>query len=142
MENAGSYKKNKTEFKKMSENEKDFDLEDLEDSEIVTLYDEDLGKEVDFEQIAAINYKEKLYVFLTPVEPNDDIGEGEVIIMEAAEDKDGEETLLSVTDETLLNEIFDEFQKEMASYDEDGDCGCGCGGCHEHHDCCGHDDDE
>lgn len=103
--------------------------EELEGSEIVTLYDEELKKEIDFEQIAAINYKEKLYVFLTPVEPNDDIGEDEVIIMEVAEDKSGEETLLPINDETLLNEIFEEFQKEMASYDEECDCGCGC---HEH----------
>ncbi|MDR3264103.1 MAG: DUF1292 domain-containing protein [Clostridiales bacterium] len=120
----------------MKDNEKKIEAEefdDLEGSEIITLFDEELGKEVDFEEVAAINYKEKLYVFLTPVEPNDDIGEGEVIIMEAVENDndDEEETLVPVTDEKLLNEIFDEFQKEMASYDDE----CGCGECHpSHHD--------
>ncbi|MDR3294055.1 MAG: DUF1292 domain-containing protein [Clostridiales bacterium] len=121
---------------------KDLDIEtadDLDGIDIVTLYDEDLKKEVDFEQVAAINYKEKLYVFLTPVEPNDDIGEGEVIIMEVADDTEGEETLLPITDETLLNEIFEEFQKELADYDEE----CDCEDCHAHkeHDCgCGCDE--
>ncbi|MDR1939770.1 MAG: DUF1292 domain-containing protein [Clostridiales bacterium] len=127
-------------MKDNDENKKDLEIDELDDldgCEIVTLYDEELQKDVDFEEVAAINYNDKLYVFLTPVEPNENIEEGEVIIMEVAEDEEGEETLLAVTDEKLLDEIFDEFQKEM---DEQGDdCGddCGCGHCHG---CC--EDDE
>jgi hypothetical protein len=63
--------------------------------------------------------------------------------MEAVEDESGEETLLPVTDEALLNAVFEEFQKELdACGDEDcEECDCGC---HEHvHKCdCGCEDEE
>jgi hypothetical protein len=127
--------------------EKDFNIEeedDLEGVEIVTLYDEEKQKEIDFEEIAAINYNEKLYVLLTPVETNDEIEEGEVLIMEVAEDESGEETLLPVTDEAILNAVFEEFQKELDACDDEDCEECGCG-CHEreHNGCdCGCDDKE
>jgi hypothetical protein len=127
--------------------EKDFKIEnedDLEGMEIVTLYDEERQKEIDFEEIAAINYNDKLYVFLTPVETNEDIEEGEVVIMEAVEDENGEETLLPVTDEALLNAVFEEFQKEIDACDDEDceECDCGCHE-HEHKKCdCGCEDEE
>jgi hypothetical protein len=119
-----------------------FDIENEEDSEemdVVTLYDEKAQKEIDFETIAAIDYEDKLYIFLTPVETNDEIEEGEVIIMESAEGEDGEETLLPVTDEKLLDALFEEFQKEIDACGDDCDCDCGCG---EHKGCdCGCEDE-
>ena len=124
--------------------EKDIELEeDLEDAEIVTLLDEETGKEIDFVTIASLEYEGKLYVFLTPEMPDENIGEDEIVIMEVVE-KDGEETLEFVEDEELLNKLFDAFQAEMDSEDEYGDeCDCDCDDCDEECDedcdcgCCG-----
>ncbi|MDR2047075.1 MAG: DUF1292 domain-containing protein [Clostridiales bacterium] len=123
----------------MEEKDK-FDIEnedDLEETEIVTLYDEIKGEEIDCEQIYSLIHNDKLYVVLTPVDAEDE-DEAEVIIMEAAEDENGEETLLYVNDEALLGELFDKFQSEL---DEDGGGECGgqdCGECHTHRNCdCG-----
>lgn len=108
-----------------------------EELDIITLVDMD-GNDVDFYHVATIDYKDKWYIFLQPVEPIDGIAEDEVIIYELGVDEDGDDKFIPIEDETLLNEVFAEYLKEaeeegFCDCDCDGecddDCDCGCNGC-------------
>lgn len=89
-------------------NEKD--LEELEDEEIenyITLTDDD-GNEVSFEIIGTVEYKEHIYVVLLPFDDEDD----EVVILEVIPGETPEEDdFVSVNDDVLLGEVFEEFKK-------------------------------
>ncbi len=106
-----------------------------EECDIITLVDMD-GNDVDFYHVATIDYKDKWYIFLQPVEPIDGIAEDEVIIYELGVDEDGDDKFIPIEDEALLNEVFNEYLKEaeeegFCDCDDDceGDCDCGCNGC-------------
>lgn len=89
-------------------NEKD--LEELEDEEIenyITLTDDD-GNEVSFEIIGTVGYKEHIYAVLLPFDDEDD----EVVILEVIPGETPEEDdFVSVNDDVLLGEVFEEFKK-------------------------------
>ncbi|MEG2453893.1 MAG: hypothetical protein RSB20_03410, partial [Clostridia bacterium] len=55
-------------------------------------------------------------VFLNPVEPDEEIGEDEVIICEIGEDEKGEGYILPVENEKTLEEIY---AKYVAMFEED-----------------------
>lgn len=105
-----------------------------EECDIITLVDKD-NKDVDFYHIATIDYKEKWYIFLQPVEPMEDIADDEVIIYELGVDEEGDDKFIPIEDEALLNEVFNEYLKaaeeEGCCCDDDcgEDCDCGCNGC-------------
>ena len=82
-----------------------------EECDIITLVDMD-GKDVDFYHVATIDYKDKWYIFLQPVELIDGIAEDEVIIYELGVDEDGDDKFIPIEDENLLNEVFNEYLKE------------------------------
>lgn len=110
------------------------ELMEEEECDIITLVDKD-NKDVDFYHIATIDYKEKWYIFLQPVEPMEDIADDEVIIYELGVDEDGDDKFIPIEDEALLNEVFNEYIKEAEAEgcccedDCDDDCDCGCNGC-------------
>lgn len=87
----------------MKENEKTF-IE--ENDEIVTLNYDDGGTE-DFYNLAELDFEGKWYIYLTPVTPDEDFAEDEVIVYEMAENDDGEEVFLPVEDEDMLNKLID-----------------------------------
>ncbi|WP_051411581.1 DUF1292 domain-containing protein [Ruminococcus flavefaciens] len=90
-------------------NEKDFDeLEEEEAAEnYITLTDDD-GNEVSFEIIGTVEYKEHLYAVLLPFDDEDD----EVVILEVIPGETPEEDdFVSVDDDKLLGEVFEEFKK-------------------------------
>ncbi len=89
-----------------------------EGDNILTLTDED-GKEENFYCIAELDYEDKLYTFLQPVEASEDFDDDEVLIMEIVEGEDGEEMVLPVQDEALLSKLIDELNKMAAEADED-----------------------
>lgn len=91
-------------------NEKDLDFDN--EDEIVTLTDDE-GAERDFFVLAELDYKDKWYIYLEPVEPSEDFEEGEIIIFELGENEEGEEIFIPIEDEKLLNEVFEHFLKEM-----------------------------
>lgn len=105
-----------------------------DDYDIITLVDMD-DNDVDFYHVATIDYKDKWYIFLQPVEPMEGVADDEVIIYELGVDEDGNDKFISIEDETLLNEVFEEFLKQEAECcgceDCDGECedDCGCNGC-------------
>src|SRR5574344_1253877 len=103
----------------MADKEKDmknenYDLnEDYEgEEEIITLQNGNTGKNEDFRVVEVLEYKEKDYGFLNPVEPSDEIGEGEVLISEIGENEKGEEYVIPVEDDKLLQAIYDQYVKE------------------------------
>ncbi len=76
--------------------------------EVVTLTDEE-GNNRDFYVLAELDYKDKWYIYLEPVELNGDFNEGEIIIFELGEDEDGQETFNAIEDEEFLDEVFQVF---------------------------------
>ena len=98
----------------------DLENEFVEEPDIITLVDQ-MGNDVDFYHVATIDYKEKWYVFLQPVEPIDGIAEDEVLIYELGMDENGDDKFIPIEDEALLDAVFNEYLKEA---EEDGCC-CG-----------------
>jgi hypothetical protein rflaF_05429 len=90
--------------------EKELDEFDEENENYITLTD-DNGEDVSFEILDTIEYKERLFAVLLPFESEDD----EVVILEILPAEDPEyDDFVSVEDEALLNEVFEEFKKAHA----------------------------
>ena len=78
-----------------------------ENDEIVTLTYDD-GSQEDLYCMAELDHKGKWYVYLQPVQPDEEFEDDEVIIYEVAENEDGEEIFLPVEDDTLIDELIEE----------------------------------
>lgn len=96
------------------------EMEEME-CDIITLVDKD-GKDVDFYHVATIDYDDKWFVFLQPVEPMDDIADDEVIIYELGTDENGDDKFIPIESEEYMNEVFNEYLRLV----EEDECGCGC----------------
>lgn len=135
----------------MAEN-KNADVELIDEDEVITLYDDD-NKPVKFYEVAVIEYASEYYALMQPVEPMEGLGEDEALIFKIRAEDDDTDVFEPVTDESVLEAVFDEYLKAVADSDDcccDGDvnewersCGCDCG-C-EHESCdekdeCEHDD--
>jgi len=91
----------------MNENmDKEIEMDD-ENENFVTLTD-DNGEDVSFEVLDVIDYKEREFAVLLPFEDTED----EVVILEviAGEDEETDE-FISVEDDDLVEEVFEEFLK-------------------------------
>jgi len=92
------------------------------DDNIVVLVDEN-GENVEFEHLDTIEMDGSEYVVLLPLEEGNDDGEvDEVIILKIERNDDGEDTFITVEDENILNEVFEEFKERMeefADFEED-----------------------
>ena len=91
----------------MSEFEKDME-EQEEEGSFITLADDD-GNDVSFEVLDTIEYKDRTFAVLLPFEDQDD----EVVILEMLFDGEDSEYVdfVSVDDEALIEEVFEEFLK-------------------------------
>lgn len=89
---------------------------DLED-EVIELVDDD-GKIIKFKLLDVTEYKGEKYTLLLAAEPNDEIGEDEVVIFRLNEE---EEVLEPIEDEKLLEEVFEFYQQEVEAEEDDGD---------------------
>lgn len=91
----------------MNENIEEFEEEN---ENYITLTDDD-GNEVSFEFLDSIEYNGHEYAVLLPFEDTD----GELVILEAAEDENDPELInfLSVEDENILNSVFDIFKEKF-----------------------------
>lgn len=129
----------------MAENiEKDVEL--IDDDEIIILYDDD-NKPVKFNEVACIEYKGEFYALMQPVEPMEGLGEDEALIFKVRQEDEDNDVFEPVTDESVLDAVFNEYLNAVAEAEADG-CGCSdedceaCDhdGCEEHGcDCgCGH----
>lgn len=83
-----------------------------EDDEIITMTFED-GTSENFFLLAELDHKDKWYAYLEPVDPPEGFEEGDVYIYEEAEDENGEEILLPVEDEALLQLLIEKLNNEI-----------------------------
>lgn len=94
-----------------NEIENELDEFDEENENYITLTD-DNGEDVSFEILDTVEYKERLFAVLLPFESEED----EVVILEILPAEDPEyDDFVSVEDENLLNEVFEEFKKAHAN---------------------------
>lgn len=89
--------------------------EELLEEEIVELIDDD-GNVIKFKLLDVTEYKGEKYTLLLAAEPNEEIGEDEVVIFRLNEK---EETLEPIEDDGLLQEVFDFYQQEVEAEDEE-----------------------
>ena len=78
-----------------------------EESNLLSLTDEN-GQETVFEYLDVIEYQDKEYLILLPVEDED----GQAVILEIAPVDEETENYLSVGDEALLNAVYDIFKEK------------------------------
>ena len=90
-----------------------------DDPNIIVLTDED-GNEEEFRHLETIDYEGNVYVALEPVLNDDEIVNdvGDYVILQVVQDEDGEESLVSIEDEDLIDKLADEFES-MFEDDED-----------------------
>ena len=89
---------------------------DLEE-EVIELVDDE-GKVIKFKLLDVTEYKGEKYTLLLAAEPNEEIGEDEVVIFRLNEE---EAVLEPIEDEKLLEEVFEFYQEEVEAeeaYDE------------------------
>ena len=84
-----------------------------EDEEFITLTTED-GLEKDFELLAELDYGDKMYAYLQPTEEDEDYVEDEVYVFELVQDEDGNELVLDVEDDELLEKLVERLNDELA----------------------------
>ena len=82
----------------------------LDDDSIITLTDDD-GNEVDFLLLDVVEYAEKDFIVLLPLEDEED-EEDNVLILQAVRNGE-EETFVGVEDEAVLNAVFDLFTAQL-----------------------------
>lgn len=99
----------------------------LDDDSIITLTDDE-GNEVDFLLLDVVEYDEKDYLVLLPMEDEEteEGAEEDVLILQAVRSGD-EETYIGIEDETVLNAVFGLFTAQLeaaaeaAGLDDDED---------------------
>ena len=87
-----------------------------EEVNILTLTDEN-GQDVDFEYLDCIEYQDKEYLVLMPVEEDAE----EIFILEVEPVDEENENYLSVSDEKILNGVYDIFKekyKDVLTFEE------------------------
>ena len=107
-------------------------VEIFDKDSMITLFD-DKENPIEFFEVASVEYEQKFYSILQPVEVVDGIEEDEAVIFEYETNGDSEDKLFKpVFDETLLENIFSLYLSAAADYDTTA-CGSGCegktGGC-------------
>ena len=73
---------------------------------------------IKFKLLDVTEYKGEKYTLLLAAEPNDEIGEDEVVIFRLNEE---DEVLEPVEDEKLLEEVFEFYQTEVEAEDAEGE---------------------
>ena len=89
-------------------------LFDEDNNDPIVMYNEK-GEKVEFEQIALIPIEEDIYAILKPTEEMEGIGEDEALVFEIVEpdDEDEEEYLNLVSDLSIIDKVFDVYNKLM-----------------------------
>lgn len=69
------------------------------------------GEEIDFEEIAGINYRGKYYAILRPVELLEGMEENEALVFEVYRGASGEDKFEVVLDDAIIDAVFVEYNK-------------------------------
>ena len=89
------------------------EVEEFSEEELIELIDDD-GNIVKFKLFDVTEYKGAKYTLLLAAESNDSVAEDEVLIFRLNEET---ETLETIEDENLLQEVFDFYQQEVEDED-------------------------
>lgn len=94
-------------------------LFDEDNTDPIVMYNEK-GEKVEFEQIALIPIEEDIYAILKPTEEMEGIGEDEALVFEIVEpeDEEEEEYLNLVSDLTIIDKVFDVYNKLIDEEEE------------------------
>ena len=76
------------------------------------------GQAESFDHIMTLEYKERVYMIMHPLEAND-LEDGEVVVFSVTGQEEGQELYEIVQDEALAQEVFDEFLLILESDEED-----------------------
>ena len=85
-------------------------LFDEENNDAIILFNEK-GEEIAFEQIAIIPIKSKTYAILKPIKPIEGVGENEGLVFSVEENEEGQEYLMLVTDEQVIDDVFNVYDQ-------------------------------
>lgn len=88
--------------------------------DVVTLLDED-ENEVRFDHLLTFKHLDKTYIAMMAIDEVDGVGDDEVLLMEVVEEGD-EDKYLPITNEVLLQEVFQTFLElfdEMIEEDDE-----------------------
>ena len=97
-------------------NEKYVDrLFDENNSENIFIKDND-GREIEFEQLAVVDFEENYYAVLQPVTPIEGVGEDEIMMFLIDEEKD---CLVYAEDERVIDGVYAEFCALLEELDFD-----------------------
>lgn len=87
--------------------------DEFEQEQVITLINED-GEEEDFEVIDIIELDDTRYAILLPVEDeNDEIDEGEAIILKFDKDEDGGDILIDIEDDEEWKKVAEAWEDMM-----------------------------
>ncbi|MBQ1257858.1 MAG: Holliday junction resolvase RuvX [Clostridia bacterium] len=89
----------------------------MEQDNIVQLVDEE-GNEVDFQHLMTFEMDGKTYVVLAVVEPSEEFGEDEAIVLTIEQDEEGNDVYASIEDDAELEKAFNRYL-EIAENDEE-----------------------
>ena len=81
-------------------------LFDENNNDPIYLYSEN-GELIGFEQVALIPLKANTYAILKPIKPMDGLGENEGLVFEIKQDEEGNEYLMLVIDEKVIDDVFE-----------------------------------
>lgn len=85
----------------------------------VILKDES-GNDVKFDHLLTFCYENEYYIALLPIDKIEGIGDDEVLLMRIVKEA-GEDRYETITNEVLLNEVFDEFMRLIDEMDSEED---------------------
>jgi len=91
----------------------------MEPENVVELVDEN-DNTVRFEHLMTVEHEGDAYALLVPIDPVEDVGEDEVVILRIEEGDDGDDTYVGIEDEALLEAVFAKYL-EIAEEEEDED---------------------
>lgn len=72
---------------------------------IIELIDEN-DEVVSFEHIMTLDYNEREYIVLSPVDQESDSGEDEIVILRVEQDENGDDCYVGIEDENEVAEVF------------------------------------
>ncbi len=92
-------------------------MQDVMDN--VVLLDEN-GEQTEYEHILTFLYEGERYVALAPVDQPEDGEEAEVVLLKVQQ-KNGEDTYVTIDNPVMLDEVFSAFLEFMDEAEEDGE---------------------
>ena len=109
------------------------DMEDenmLADEDLIVLQDED-GKEIEFVQIATLDYENEWYAFLQPTELGE-MKDDEMLLFKIETDENDQDYFVPVEDKTITDALYQEYLKEYALENPDEEfCDGACSMCNK-----------